>query len=82
MKPIVALIVLLAFATPAHAQENHKAAKIGWTIVLSSVAAYELWAIKSHHETLSQGVNRSKGLKIGVGVGLGFVAVHLYVGKK
>lgn len=83
MKTITTMLLLLALAVPAQAQDSHKAAKIGWTIVLGSVASYELWAIKSKHETLSQGVQRGgKGFKIGLGIGLGVVAVHLYVGKR
>ena len=81
MRVIAALLLILAIASPVHAEDkrNTKAPKIGWAIALGSVAVYEIWAIKTTHETFSQSVQRSKAMKIAVGVGLGALTIHLYV---
>jgi hypothetical protein len=77
----LALIALLGslVGAPLHAQE--KAGKIGWTAVFGTIITYEVWALHTHHQTLSETVQHSKWGKIGVGVGLGGFTVHLFIVK-
>jgi len=69
---------------PVYADETSPAPKfktgpkIGWALVLGAVGSYELWAVTTHHETMSQGVQRSRKLGLAVGVGLGALSFHLY----
>ena len=52
--------------------------RIGWVMALGAVGGFELWAVKTRHETMSQGVQHSRGMKLAVGVGLGALSVHLF----
>jgi hypothetical protein len=47
-------------------------------MVLGATAGYEFWAVRTRHETMSQGVQHSRGMKFAVGVGLGALSVHLF----
>jgi hypothetical protein len=84
MRRIAAVTLGMALlAAPAWAGEEPsqprgtKPAKIAWATVLGSVAAYEVWAIKSHNETMSQATQRHTGTRIAVMVGLSALSVHL-----
>ncbi|HXU04412.1 MAG TPA: hypothetical protein VN903_25800, partial [Polyangia bacterium] len=66
----VLLLLCLLVAVPCAAQPSHPG-RWAWAGVLGGVAAYELWAVQTHHETMSQEVQHSKGLSIAVGIGLG-----------
>ncbi len=81
-KIIISTLLALLISTICFAEDKKpipRSVKVGWTIVLSSVAVYEVWAVKTKHETLSQGVQHSKAMKVIVGVGLSGVAVHFYL---
>jgi len=81
---IIACMVAMTAVPNVYADETSPAPKfkmgpkIGWALVLGAVGSYELWAVTTHHETMSQGVQRSRKLGLAVGVGLGALSFHLY----
>lgn len=79
---MVALVLLLSLTVPsvAHAEDGKRVnGKLGWAIALTAVGSYELWAVATKHETMTQSVQRSKGMRIGVAIGLGALSFHLFV---
>jgi hypothetical protein len=80
VKTVATTLLLLALAAPAGADDGktHTAGKVAWSAVLGSVAVYEAWAVTTHHETMSQAVQRHKATRIAVGIGLGALSVHIF----
>ena len=80
MKPLVALLLVLTLCTPLHAQGHP--GRVTWGVVLGSVATYEIWAVSTHHETMSQSVQHGpRWFKVSVAVGLGALSVHVFLEK-
>jgi hypothetical protein len=49
-----------------------------WLIILLSVLAFELWALKTDHLTLSQWAQRRSWLRLAGTAGLTFLIYHLF----
>ena len=64
----------------APSARHSSSALVAWGVVLLLVAGYELWAVRTGHDTLSQGVrNGPRWFRISVGVGLAALVGHLFV---
>ena len=84
MKIIAVAILLLTLAAPAIAKDDPyspttNTGRVGWALVLGTAATYEVWAVSTKHQTLSQSVQHGpKWFKVSLGVGLGALAFHMF----